>query len=618
MTYGTKFEEFTSCALNHLSFSTQCDVPTNIQAFYQVASNLRPTKNFCPMLWVVDSSGLKTYHHIKEINRFSNYHQWFEYITTKQNNTINSDQQEIEYEPTNRVNEDRYRTTNRVIPQDLGIVFFSINHGSLTKVRPWTPNSGQFWIYTHNTILNLAPLQIFRKVEAKNYKDSCFIHTIKESGLFTLAQIDSLRFFIKTRNFPKSKIRHICEFLNCNIEVITIEDNGKKYIWRSNLLKQFRDTNYDKNISMYLWKNHYFINRKFTINEKQYDPVKIIKALFLRNLFQPIDPMCNEILKSLEYTNKMIDYETLEYDKNSCKIFEHKISPKEYEIIIYSDFETDTSVEYHIPYLICSCFQINGKTQFVKFEGEDCADKYLEWLPTKSLIFFHNLKYDGSFFLNTKINKNKCQIMERNGHIMQIYMRIKNKVFTFRDSYVMISQPLRNFQTMFHLPVHKEVSPYKIYNRENRNKRLVPIIEVLECLRLENPFDHIAKQKLFIENCLELKLLTMDQYKLCMQYIDTKPIQPIDTKPIHTHTCIDTIPIHTINVDIMAYSIHYCAMDCKVLMLGINQFNKDLQSIFTDNECQYNHITDFISISSLAYNLTAQYGCFDECYELTG
>ncbi|MDR1818741.1 MAG: DNA polymerase [Methanobrevibacter sp.] len=678
-TFASKFEEFTFNAVNHIPFQTDCSNEQNTMAFYQVASMLKPTKTYCPMLWIIDSSGLKTYHHIREINKFSNYHQWINFISTRQNNNIHSDQQEIEPEQiVQRVNEDRYATMTHVHPRELGVVFFSINHGSLSKVRPWSPHTGQFWIYTHNTLLNLTPLQIFRNVESKNYYDSCFIHTIKESGLFTLATIDSLRFFIKTRNFPKSKIRHICEFLNCNIEVITIDENGKKYVWRSKTLRQFKDMNYDKNLSIYLWKNHYFINKQFTIRGKEYDPVQIIKSLFRRKLFQPIDPMCNELLKSLEYKNKIPDYQTLDYDEKACRLFKCNSKTKEYDVIIYSDFETDTSTEFHIPYLICSCFIVNGKNQFIKFEGEDCAEKYLNWLPNKSLIFFHNLKYDGSFFLNTKTNKQTCQIMERNGHIMQIYMKVKNKTMTFRDSYVMISQPLRNFQQMFHLPVHKEVSPYKIYNRENRNKRKVNIIEILNCLKNENPLNYIEKQYLFNDNCLQLKLINDKEHDIIYHYIrsndpsinpniqqsisihpinpiDTSqrsipinPIHPIDTmdtshrydtiNPIHPirsmHTSqrsipinpIDTIhesihpinPIDTIHVDIMAYAIHYCAMDCKVLMSGIIQFNKDLQSIFTDNECQFNHITDFISISSLAYNLTAQYGCFDECYELTG
>ncbi|MDR1819121.1 MAG: DNA polymerase, partial [Methanobrevibacter sp.] len=634
MGYDDLYKEFLKCIKEHRTYSVHCNQQEELSAFFDASKTLLiPDEQYTPMLWIIDQTGLKTYHHIREIARFATIDAFLHNLSINNNNSLVSGNPDIDLIETNRVNQDRYNTTTHILPQEVGVMFFTIHKGQIKKVRDYNWNKGQFWIYTHRSILNLSSLQIYSKIDHKNYINSCFIHTILTSNLFNKSTIDTLKFLIKTRNFPKKKINEISRLLKTNLNVYYLSHKQKK-LFKS---KPDKDETYDQTIEMYLYLEHYFIKRNFTIGKVIIDSFDLIKCLFHLKIFKPIDPMNNEILKSLEYKKHMIEYDDLDYDQELCcrKFLTNKNKSKEYEHIIYSDFETDTSEEYHIPYLICSCYRNEGSIKYVKFEGEDCAEKYLNWLPNKSLIFFHNLKYDGSFFLNTKVNKEQCKIMERNGHIMQIHFIYTGKDLVFRDSYCIISKPLRDFHQMFKIKAEKEVSPYRIYNRTNRCKRNVNVNEIFKCLQLENPNDYINKQITFTNNCLQLHLITKDQHAIIMNAIQTNKcstnaIQTIDecyTKTMQTpckHIANDECTMNAmqsmnaIQIDIMSYAIHYCATDCKVLMLGLEQFDHDLQTIFNDNECNYNSITDFISISSLAYNLTAQYGCFEDCYELTG
>ena len=131
----------------------------------------------------------------------------------------------------------------------------------------------------------------------------------------------------------------------------------------------------------------------------------------------------------------------------------------------------------------------------ISFEGENIDRQLLNYLYNNSLTYFHNLKYDGCFFINTP--GWKTQITERTGTVLQVIMlkyasngKLVKKL-TFRNSYSIIPSALRNFASMFNLDVHKEVMAYKIYTEENIQKAVLPINEFYEqyrnCLLYTSP-----------------------------------------------------------------------------------------------------------------------------------
>ena len=69
----------------------------------------------------------------------------------------------------------------------------------------------------------------------------------------------------------------------------------------------------------------------------------------------------------------------------------------------------------------------------------------------------------------------------------------------FRNSYSIIPEALRKFAKMFNLEVHKEVMAYKLYTRENREKKL---IEEKEFVRqyIEENNDRLSPEELK-QNC---------------------------------------------------------------------------------------------------------------------
>ena len=176
------------------------------------------------------------------------------------------------------------------------------------------------------------------------------------------------------------------------------------------------------------------------------------------------------------------DYDDLDYDENTCcKIVKNEaVKNKFWTKIYYSDFETNVNVSPHKTYLNCIVWRTYEKIHSVSFTGENIADELLNFLDNGSLTYFHNLQYDGCFFLNAPGWKTK--ILKRESTILQIEMRRpiskrEVKTLTFRDSYSIIQAPLRSFANMFNLNVHKEVMAYKLYTEHNINRGMVSALE---------------------------------------------------------------------------------------------------------------------------------------------
>ena len=178
-------------------------------------------------------------------------------------------------------------------------------------------------------------------------------------------------------------------------------------------------------------------------------------------------------------------------------------------------------------------------------------------LQNNSITYFHNLKYDVCFFINTPAWK--VNIAERSGTVLKVVtskysLKDKHhrtrllKKLTFKNSYSIIPAPLRDFASMFKLNVHKEIMTYKLYTERNINKQLIdPPIFQLQYYK-ENR-DRLSIKD-FHQDCLQL----MKNINLSKSLIENK-------------------------IDIMKYAEFYCMKDCIVLMQGMIKFNQDLQQV---------------------------------------
>ena len=290
----------------------------------------------------------------------------------------------------------------------------------------------------------------------------------------------------------------------------------------------------------------------------------------------------------------------LEYKPDLCcrlidsNVIETKLKEKDFSGgIFYSDFETDTTTNPHTPYLNITIDTKNNSiwqiTNTSKKSGENNIGlQLLSKLPDKSLVYFHNLKYDVCFFINSSENYS-ANLIQRSGKTIQLVMRqkITNKTITFRDSYSLIPDKLSNFSALFGLKVHKEVMAYKLYTSENRSRKIIPIEEYYDALDKENLHKSID----------ERNQMKIDLYNNAIKA-----------------NCI----IDENQIDIMKYAIYYCIMDCLVLKQGMEKFNSDLSKVFEDYGVKYPGIYNYLSISATGYSLAKLFGCFDDCYELSG
>ncbi len=498
---------------------------------------------------------------------------------------------------------------------------------------------GSFFPYVNLSPVDLSVFQIFHDVNPNNYHDNCFVYACIQSGVFTEDEINHLRFFVQTKSIPNNKIIEVAKQFKCNFVVKRINEfktSKNHQVIHIDTRKKEWAKDFKRTVEMFLYKEHYMIYKKYPCTMfyldhyqeldkefaripqerrqlitrlhkngktvKEYSktglfPFILLQKLFQLNLFREIQSCEMNILTTTEYDN-LNDYQILDYPVELCTklITTHDWDKKEkkWSRIYYSDFETDPTVSPHEPYLNCTVYREEANIHKVSFIGENSGEKLLNYLWNGSLTYFHNLKYDACFFINTP--GWKTEITERTGTVLQIIMlkyekeKDKEKLIkklTFRNSYSIIPSALRNFANMFNLEVHKEVMAYKLYTKENRERQLVDEKEFIDQYIEEN-IDNLTTEELE-QNTKQL----IENAKNANCYNEGK-------------------------IDIIKYALFYCFKDCIVLMKGMEKFNNDLKQVFSETKTEMLNVHNFISISSIGYKFAKEYGCFDGCYELSG
>ena len=140
-------------------------------------------------------------------------------------------------------------------------------------------------------------------------------------------------------------------------------------------------------------------------------------------------------------------------------------------LIWFADFEAYTGKDseilgnryksQHKPFCLCA-HNYDGSKK-LRFWGDDCAERLLEALPNKAIVFFHNLAYDARFLAHYGAFGKAIQ--KSRNKIYSMFVRHQNKVIMLKDSLAMINAKLEKFPSMFGLDAGvKEVFPYDYYN----------------------------------------------------------------------------------------------------------------------------------------------------------
>jgi hypothetical protein len=464
-------------------------------------------------------------------------------------------------------------------------------------------NEGAFFKYLNKTKYDLSRYGIFIKGK-EEYTENCLISAFKFGGM-SEEKLTIIKQFINNKYIPISAFDEICKKINIQINLNKIrEDRERKdtktkygksdeqyninlldkhfFIQETTIYTSFCIKNYDlikdeedsNKIDKITTKN----NKKYFHRETRFiDSFNLVKLLLDNkdNLLEEITiDNCN-ILNS-QYYSEVEDstIKNLYYDETiNTREITNK-DPKEDDYLnVFFDFETYTNKDkVHIPYLCCICYMKNNEYIYKSYVGENCAYQMLNSLTTKTRLIAHNATYDFRFIIKYLTITNE---ISRGNHLLSsdsLFINGKKKIrIQIKDSYNLISSPLKSFGKMFKLESGKEIMPYDLYNEVgNIKKKFIDIDYVLE------------------------KYISKDDKEQFLNNINKWDLK-IDNK-----------------YDIIEYSRRYCIIDVEVLCKGYNIFNGWMQEITNIN------INDVITISSLSHKYLIYQGCYKDVLELSG
>jgi hypothetical protein len=464
------------------------------------------------------------------------------------------------------------------------------------KVNKYEKAFGAFFKYTNNLNIDLERYGIFKKDSDIIYNDNCLITALKNGGLSD-NKINNLRLECKNAEIPKNKLKDICERYKIQLRITKPKLNkndseifGKEHneIYNIGLLENhyfiieptnytsYSIINYDdikdiegfnkiykKNGNKYKKSNDRFIS-SFTL---------ISLLLEHKNKYLTLITNENSNIAMTQYYNRIEDNNiSLDYDMDSDKNY-RKIENKEKEDkaetkLIFFDFETYTDEnKKHIPYLCCYSSEDGKKGTFY---GINCAREMLNDLSLNYknvCLIAHNASYDYRFLTDNitifnEINKG-TKLFSSEGKFRNMSIKIK-------DSYLLISMPLKKFGKTFNLQVKKEVMPYDLYNKTNAIKdRFINIDEALKFINKE-------EKEQFLTNIKEWNLENNDKY------------------------------------DCIKYSALYCELDCEVLKQGYLKFRDWMLELVNLD------INNILTIASLAHKFFINQECYKDIYEISG
>ena len=90
------------------------------------------------------------------------------------------------------------------------------------KIKRRQRNAGAFWRYLNMSDIDLSKYGIFKSFIPENYKYSCFVYALQQSGRFTDEEIDLINDSINTRAYPCDTIKKLCELFEFSITVSNI------------------------------------------------------------------------------------------------------------------------------------------------------------------------------------------------------------------------------------------------------------------------------------------------------------------------------------------------------------------------------------------------------------
>ncbi len=470
-----------------------------------------------------------------------------------------------------------------------------------------------FFPYTHTLDkINLEKFGIYNKIPEK-YDNNCLVQSLIALDL-PIEKINKIKTLVKKQKdetyVPMKDLRMIAEKLGIYISLNKIEKNGtvrkipknkkaggKVYniATRENHYFAILPTEYTKySIEHYHEINHLkdFNRIRRKIKGKYYDKSKkhfknslAIITILLKNKdthLEKISKNTKGIIKTKFY-DEVDDFTdltpNLPHDFKEVGNYDLK-ELKEGTKIIYFDFEARTDEDIHKAYQIWYSTRENEERKEVEewkyFEGENCGLDFLKSISKygNCLCIAHNLRYDIQFIIKylSPIKKliktgNKIKCLDCEFYYKSHRRKTKIK---FKDSYSIISMPLRKFPECFDLKSYKDVMPYELFTKDTVKLKSVPIKDALKYISNED-------KKLFLKNIEKWGLKVGDDR---FKHIE--------------------------------YSKIYCKKDVKILQDGYEIFRGWMLKVANID------VDLVISIPQLSNKFGLDKNCFDGIYKISG
>jgi hypothetical protein len=473
----------------------------------------------------------------------------------------------------------------RVVTELVSATSVSIN--PLNPTYKYKKKAPGFFKYHNKTNIDLTRCGIWKETVISNYDDTCLIVALRNGGL-SVKKEEIIKRMIKNRLIPLCDIPKICNAAQIQIKIKTedINNNGRRVYGKE----------YDEVYHIGCLVEHYFIIEPTQYTSyaiKHYNEVKDLpnfnqivekyKTSYKRSesryvdTFDVIKCMLNDkdtffteitledkhIASTQFYDKVNNEIIHLDFDAEKCvrPIKVGKTNDNKMQNVFF-DFETNPNGE-HKAYL-CRTYDGSSSKEFI---GDNCGLQMLFSLKRNTRLIAHNATYDFRFLISYLRNVSE---LARGNKLISAKGRFNDYEIEIKDSYHLITMPLRNFPKVFAIEnTVKEVMPYTLYTEENINKRYV---------------------------CIEdaLKLVAYDEKTQFLQNISRWNLQKDDT------------------YDIIKYSSMYCEIDCKILCEGYNTFRKWIKETFKLD------IDGILTGASLAHQYFVNEGCYDGVNELGG
>ena len=227
------------------------------------------------------------------------------------------------------------------------------------------------------------------------------------------------------------------------------------------------------------------------------------------------------------HTRKIVDRKYSRTGKNSQW---KTLSESTYSNIYYADFETCKKKvdgkKVHaeaVPFMLC--LSSEGGFMTKTYTGIDCMTQMFNDVADNSIVYFHNLGFDGNFFMKYGFK----QIIKKGSKIISMKANYNGKNINFKDSFSLFPKALKSFPASFPLSfkglnVQKELFPYDYYTFDriyvnDGNKVVGNVDEAIATTTWNEEEINVFKKNITKMDCwIDREQGTFDMMKYCEFY----------------------------------------------------------------------------------------------------